>query len=200
MVLFDLQKTGGRSAVVRSSKQSPKICRADIAVSEAFPKIEHGMDYPYCSGGEWSTHDLIFFLLSKIGPSNLTAATWSVSEAATHKLIEKMEDGLITGTHFLVDWRVRVRTPAFLAVAKHRFSDVRVGNCHAKIFVLDNPGWTVSVVGSANFTNNPRIEAGHLSTNEVIGNFHKNWIISEINRAEPFGCDMNAIGKADGRK
>jgi hypothetical protein len=57
----------------------------------------------------------------------------------------------------------------------------------------------ISVVGSANFTSNPRIEAGHISTNPQTADFHAAWMMAEINNAAPFGVDMRKKGKADGR-
>lgn len=199
MPLFDLQKTP-KAIETKTQKQAAKICKAEMTVREAFPAITPGMDYPFCSGGDWSTHDLLFRVLDLVGPCSLTASTWSVAEAACHKLIEKMAEGKLTEIKFLVDWRVKVRTPGFMAVAKANFSDVRVGNCHAKVFVLRNEKWAISVVGSANFTSNPRIEAGHMSTSKEVADFHEGWLLAEINKAEPFGCDMNKRGKADGRK
>jgi hypothetical protein len=122
-----------------------------------------------------------------------------VSEKASIELKGAMNAGRLLSVNFLVDWRVRVRCPSFLAIAKMHFSRVRVSNCHAKVFVLENEEWCVSVVGSANFTSNPRIEAGHVSTNPVVGVFHKNWILEEINTCRPFGCDMDKRGSKDGR-
>jgi hypothetical protein len=189
----------GHSAEVKTTKNRPVLMKADVALSEAFPEIVNGFEYPYATGGDWSTHDLIFYLLGKIGPASLVAATWSVSEAAAIKLASALDSGLITDISFLVDWRVQVRTPSFLSVAREKFADVRVSSCHAKAFVLRNENWAISVVGSANFTNNPRIEAGHMSTNAKAADFHAGWILAEIKNAQPFGLDMRKRGRADGR-
>jgi len=93
----------------------------------------------------------------------------------------------------------KVRTPSFLAVARQQFADIRVSSCHAKAFALINDSWAISCVGSANFTNNPRIEAGHISTARNVAEFHADWIRAEIANAAPFGVDMRKAGKRDGR-
>lgn len=197
-MLFQLESTAGATQTP-AQRVRPTLGRADAALRDAFPRIERGMDYPFASGGDWSTHDLLFHLLQIIGPAALTAATWSVAEHAAQKLIAALDEGSLTDIKFLVDWRVQVRTPGFMTLAKRHFTDIRVSSTHAKVFVLRNDEWNLSLVGSANLTNNPRIEAGHLSTNPDTANFHADWIEREIQNAAPFGMDMRKRGKKDGR-
>jgi hypothetical protein len=196
--LFEMPSAAGAESV-EPYKADPKLCKVAAALEAAFPTFERGKDYPFCTASEWSTHNLIFHLLKFTGPCHLVAATWSVSEKATVLLKYALERKQILSVRFLVDWRVRVRTPAFMALSKQGFGVVRVSNCHAKAFVLHNDDWSVSSVGSANFTNNPRIEAGHISTNPAVSAFHIRWINAEIERQEPFGMDLNNQGKSDTR-
>ena len=194
-MLFSLESKRPKAVEVTTAPLTPVLMRADIALAEAFPCIEHGRDYAYATAGDWSTMDLITHILRTTGPASLTASTWSVSEAAVINLTSAIQAGALTEVHFLVDWRVSVRTPSFMAIARQKFADVRVTTCHAKVFVLSNQEWAISCVGSANFTSNPRIEAGYLSTNPQIADFHTAWIMAEINRADPFGLDIRKRGK-----
>jgi hypothetical protein len=197
--LFDLYSLKNASRYP-SPKTSAKLCRIEQSLKNAFPKFEQDHEYPYASGGEWATHNLIDHMLQTTGPCHLYAATWSVAEHAATRIAAMIDAGLFLSVHFLVDWRVQVRTPSFLAIARSNFSDCRVTSCHAKCFVLQNDAWSVSCVGSANFTNNPRIEAGHISTQKKTAIFHRDWILAEIKNAAPFGVDMRKAGKPDGRK
>jgi hypothetical protein len=52
--------------------------------------------------------------------------------------------------------------------------------CHAKLLVVINKDWAVSVTGSANLTKNSRLEAGVISCTPAIANFHKSWIENEF--------------------
>lgn len=199
-MLFELQPPPTSAAEIKTRQQMARLCKTQERLESAFGEIKQGRDYPYATGAEWSTHDLIIYLLEQIGPAQLTAATWSVAEHAAHKLIGLMDEGKLTSIEMLVDWRVQVRTPAFMPIARSKFSRIHVSSCHAKSFTLTNENWAISCVGSANFTNNPRIEAGHLSTSREAADFHRRWIIAEIEKAAPFGVDMRKIGKNDGRK
>jgi len=198
-MLFDLQPPPSNAEQVESSKQAARLCKIRERLESAFGCFQAGTDYPYASGAEWSTHDLIVYMLDQIGPAHLTAATWSVAEHAAHKLIGLLESRQLLSVSMLVDWRVQVRTPGFLPIARSKFSRIHVSSCHAKCFVLHNDAWHLSCVGSANFTNNPRIEAGHISTSSETAEFHRRWIMDEITKAAPFGADMRKIGKKDGR-
>lgn len=199
-MLFTLTAPPSNGLEQRSQRQLQRLCRTEETLRDTFGRIQPGHDYPYVSGADWSTHDLIAYLLEQTGPAELTAATWSVGEHVAHRLITLMEAGQLSAVHMLVDWRVQVRTPSFLPVARHRLSKVSVTSCHAKVFTLLNDDWGVAVVGSANFTNNPRIEAGHLTTSRETAEFHRRWILAEIDHAAPFGEDMRRRGKKDGRR
>lgn len=189
-MLFDLPTIIDYSASVDSQPTEPVLSKADIALTTAFPKIEQGKDYPYATGGEWSAHDMIFHFLKFTGPAHLTAATWTISERAAIDFKQHLDAGQFLSVNLLVDWRCQIHTPALVAIAKNEFTTFRLSSCHAKTYVLQNQNWSISFVSSANFTNNPRIEAGHISTNPDISHFHKSWIMAEIEKAEPFGVDM----------
>lgn len=198
-MLFDMPPAPQHATELPSPEALARCVRVEQTLREAFGEIRQGYDHPYATGGDWSTHDLLAYLLEQTGPCHLVAATWSVAEHAAHRLIHLLEAGQLLSLTMLVDWRVQVRTPGFMPLAKLRFTRVGVSTCHAKVFALLNDAWGVAGVGSANFTNNPRIEAGHLSTARQVAEFHAGWIRQEVERAAPFGCDMRARGKADGR-
>lgn len=197
-MLFELNTNQG-SVEIEQNKYDPKIAQIQQTIKKAIGIIKQGCDYPFATGSLWSTHDLIEYIISQIGPAHLTFATWSISTAAADKLINWLNGNQIKSINALVDWRVQVRTPAILPLAQSNFSNIRVSSCHAKAFVLQNQNWDISFVGSANLTNNPRIECGHISTNKKVAEFHKTWIMEEIKNCKPFGMDMRKA-KKDGRK
>ena len=64
-------------------------------------------------------------------------------------------------------------------------TSVKLAKCHAKVTVLENEHWSVTIVSSANMTNNPRIEAGVICTDLAAAEFHKKWIVDVICGEEP---------------
>jgi hypothetical protein len=164
------------------------LTKAEIALRECFPRLRAGKDYPFATAASWSLHDLIRHLLGFTGPAALWATSWSFTQTAADRLVQMRSDGLLTSCRLLVDWSVQVQTPGLIAVGKSYLDKIAIENIHAKTFVLRNDSWAVSYVGSANFTTNPRIECGHLSTNPKIAAFHIAWIDSAIEGGKPFGA------------
>ena len=155
-------------------------------VAQAVGKLKMGESIHYASMGEWSNHELMQYILDQIGPAALYFCTWSVSENAVRSIIKNFTDNIILSLTAVLDWRVKVRRPEVLSLLQFNFAQLRLTSCHAKCFVLENNNYQVAVVGSANFTNNPRIEAGVICCDSQAAGFHKNWIIDEYEKSYPF--------------
>jgi len=195
MSLFDIskvpnkikpQKEKAEAISVKEKKIKTALGKARERLSDVIGKIEQNQTIHYVTAGDWSTHDLIFYLTEQIGPVHLIGATWSISEPACIQVINALNAGKILSMRFIFDWRVKVRSPKALQLAKMNMNDIRLTTCHAKVSVLYNQNWIVCINGSANYTNNPRIESGMICTIPEIGLFHKKWIIEELHKSFPF--------------
>lgn len=155
-------------------------------LKEKLPSIEKNIAYHFASGGVWSTHELLFHLLSIVGPANVFIATWSITEEPARMLVAGLNSGIINSMYGIFDVRVRRRSPETYAFAKHNFCQAKTSILHAKVTVIENENWKISIVGSSNYTNNPRIEAGVISTHDATAEFHKAWILEELKSANPF--------------
>lgn len=166
---------------------SAVIGRVNDKLPEILPALVAGHSVHYVSAGLWSTHDLVFHILDLIGPADLTLATWSMTEEPASTLMKGLDLGVIRSLKALFDVRIRVRNPQTFEYIKYNLGQhCRISSCHAKVSVLINDSWTVSIVGSANYTNNPRIEAGVICTDPAIAGFHMDWISKEILNSKPF--------------
>jgi hypothetical protein len=196
LALFDAPKDR-RMAEVKGQRVVLTLSKAEGALTDAFPRLERGYDYPFASAASWSLHDLDRHLIGFIGPAALWATTWSFTQRAADKLIAWRTEGLITQIRLLVDWSVQVQHPGLIAVGKTYLDRIAIENIHAKTFVLRNESWAVSYTGSANFTTNPRIECGYLSTNPAVAEFHQRWIDAAIEGGKPFGIQRDISRQND---
>lgn len=155
-------------------------------VQEVIGTVKMGQSIHYASMGEWSNHDLLLHLLNQTGPADVYVATWSVAENAIRLILDIFESGKIKNFYAILDWRVKIRRPEVLELIKFNFTDIRLTNCHAKTAVIINDAWQIAIVGSANFTNNPRVEAGVIACDQAAAEFHKTWIFEEHKNADPF--------------
>lgn len=155
-------------------------------LQEVMPCLKPGYVTLYASGGLWSMHDLLFWILDQTGPARVVSATWSITEEPATQIARRLHEGLITELHFLFDVRVRIRGEKVYSFIRHQAATCRLSACHAKAFVVENDAWSVAVVSSANFTNNPRIESGVLLVSREAAEFTRNWIMAEIAKGHPF--------------
>lgn len=133
---------------------SGKDLRGDIG------QIDQNQVKPFFSEGKWSMHDLMLYLLEVTGPARVWLSTFSISEEAIRSFAIALEKGRITRIHCLFDYTIQKNKLGLLFFAYNTVSDITIGANHSKLLLLQNDSWKISVVGSANFTPNPRKEAG----------------------------------------
>ena len=162
------------------------IGKANEKLHQVFGKVVDGQSVHYASLGDWSTHDLLFFLLEQTGPARVYFTTWAISEYAIRQLYGFIEHGLILELKGIFDYRNGIRKPAELQFLQKITTDIKAAKCHAKVTVIENDHWGISVVGSANYTRNPRIEAGVLCCDKTVAAFHRDWILKELSNTSAF--------------
>jgi hypothetical protein len=151
-------------------------------LEQTFEGIQPGCIYNLMSDGKWSMVHLLLKILQDTGPAEVWATTWSANEDSIRSLIDFQKAGYFTRTNFLFDYRVRKYRPAAYFLAKEHFH-CKIASCHAKVTVIMNNKWSVSIIGSPNYTRNDRIEAVVIFENKEIAEFHKAWILKKMELA-----------------
>ena len=129
---------------------------------------------------------MIAMACQKIGPSRLFLSTWTITEEPMRVLFQLIQEGYIEELNCLFDYRIEKRKAEAFQLAKVNAARVKLTKVHAKVAVLLSDQWGVSIIGSANLTKNPRIEAGVLSTCQEVAEFHSSWINQEITHGDTF--------------
>jgi hypothetical protein len=149
-------------------------------IAEVIGEPEMGLSIHFTTGARWSAHNLLHYLLKFTGPADVTFATWSMSEDAVRLLLAMKESGMIKEINCLLDKRIKVRAPASLQLAEKQFNRLQLKSCHAKATIIENETWQIAVIGSANYSINPRIETGIIFCSREAAEFHKGWIMDEL--------------------
>ena len=193
MSLFSTEDLGKKKPVRSKSGSAAftgsnllTIGKAGEKLHQVFGQVVDGQSLHYASLGDWSTHDLLFFLLEQTGPARVYFTTWAISEYAIRQLYQFIEHGLILELKGIFDYRNGVRKPAELQFLQKITTDIKAAKCHAKVTVIENDSWGISVVGSANYTRKPRIEAGVLCCDKTVAAFHRDWILKELSNTSAF--------------
>lgn len=127
---------------------------------KALGTIEQGKSTYTFSSGKWSSHELLAYILEQTGPADVWITTWSCTEEPLRQLVKMKQEGNIRQIRCLFGDRVPVMSPNAWQLAKFNFTDIKLSHCHAKVQVIRNEHWGIVIMGSANFTINPRWEAG----------------------------------------
>ncbi len=141
----------------------------------------------FFSGGRWSMHDLINYFIKITGPCKVYITTYAISDKAATTLINLFEAGLIKEFYCILDTRMKVRNPNVLSLINHNFANVKQSNCHAKVTVLQNDEYNITIIGSANHSNNPRIEVGTIFNDKAAADFCIDLVLDELNERKPLG-------------
>ena len=134
----------------------------------------------YVTSGRWSMNDLLIYILLQVGPSDVLVATWSIAELAMRQILKHHSEGLIKSISFLLDPRVKVRNPKPLQLLSANFPH-RLYQCHAKVTLIKSKDHHISIVSSANMTQNPRIERGAIFPYKNVYDFDYKWLYETIN-------------------
>lgn len=153
------------------------------ALKTAIGTVQAGECIPYATGGQWSLHELIEYLLRQIGPSEVWLTTWALSENPVRCLANLKDEGLISALHCLFDHRIRNNAVGPLHMLTETADTYGFTKVHAKAAVMipenDVP---FTILTSANLTNNKRIEVGTIIRNAECAEYNKDWIEKEINQ------------------
>lgn len=119
-----------------------------------------GLCRPFMHKGEWAIHEVLPSLLSRMGESDVSIATFSVSEDSLRPLFFLTEEKRIRRLTLLLDHTVKRHKLDLLLFATNITPDIRIDACHAKLLLIQNEQYQFGICGSANLNQNCRWEAG----------------------------------------
>ncbi len=189
MALFDIgeryEKRISGNVEDKAENTFAKIGPEDM-IEAKFGKLQQGKTLHFVSGGLWSLTDIVHYTLKNTGRAELIGYSWSFTAPAAQKLIHLKTIGLISGMSFLLDYSMSKWSKGAVSIIEPHSVKVATTQIHAKGFVIWNDEWKVTCTTSMNFSNNPRIEAGILSTDRDVFEFSKTWVCKAINQGEIF--------------
>lgn len=175
----------GESFVSESETDGQMILgKGSMTVEERFGTLKPNKNYHFMSNGDWSMYHLVNHFLKQTGAAHLYLATWSISEFSARQLTDWLNKGRILSITALVDYRSKNRHASAFYLAKQNFSQIKIAYCHAKVSIIETDDFKISINGSANWTENPRIESGVVSTDKATAQAHKKWITEMVEQSD----------------
>ena len=153
-------------------------------IKDKIGEIKQDTTYHYYCRNEWGLHDIVIYIAQKIGPCKLYFCTWSIGNEAIITLNECKQQGLFSQIYGILSNRVIHNHPDIYNAACNAFDKVVLAELHAKVAVLENENWTISMFGSSNMTLNPRIERNAIVTDKIVAAADRDFLLKIIEKDE----------------
>lgn len=119
----------------------------------------------------------------------LNLATWIINKDYIDMLFDDLDSGKLLQLNFVISNRMsqlgKGHGPNFNILKTKAMESpkcgFRVANSHAKVFSCNNGTDFITVAGSGNWSENPRIENYSISNDKTRHDFHRDWILELIN-------------------
>jgi hypothetical protein len=184
MSLFDIHKKQEPKAAVKTAALGVEFGgelklineKAKQELKNAIGDIAMGKHTMFFTKNSWTVVDLVLHILNQTGKANVYAATWAMKDFPARKLIAAKEMGLIDELHLKLDHRNETLNNDVFHFLKKNADSVVLAHCHAKLTVIKNEKWSVCICGSANYSANPRAEAGVVICDKECADKSVEWI------------------------
>jgi hypothetical protein len=191
MLIGDFSTPQPTVEVAPDKKQEPQTIAMDRGsydfysetglITKHFEGLTNNRDLHFWSFGNFNMMRLVFWVLKQTGPAEILMSTYSISPKSLEAVLRHRESGLIKQIRFLVDNRVRSLSPKPFDMLVRSF-EYKCISIHAKVALIWNDKWKVTIVSSQNATDNPKMERGIIFTSEDVFNFDKKVLEDAFNR------------------
>lgn len=179
-VLTDSKKPVRLRSIDTGEKDDEAVLQV-ISSPEGLGQLLPGKAKHYYSSGAFNLIQLVLYILRQTGPAHLFLATYSISDRSITTLRNHVDEGQVLSIRFLIDNRVRTISPKPFDHLITAFpGQTRCRTLHAKVALVWNEHWHISVVGSQNATHNPKLERGIIHTSRNIFDFDKQVLENEF--------------------
>jgi hypothetical protein len=196
-ILFDDEKDvfttylpqKGRSAVSQNKAAQKKLTRKQAA-AEILDEIggipKPGEFADVLTNGQSNAGGFYEVIRDKWGKVEFLAiATWIINRDYIDMLFQDLDSGRLGGMVFLISNRMsqlgKGHGPNFNVLKQkameHPRVEFRVANSHAKVFAMTDGKDYITISGSGNWSENPRLENYCISNDRTRYEFHKAWML-----------------------
>lgn len=165
--------------LVISNQLNQFIGDKDKFLNKAIGNLETGKMTHYYSWGNFNLVRLIFHLIRQTGPIHCMMTSYSFSQTSIEQLQHRIENGDLLSLKVIIDNRVKTMSPKPFQMLMQSF-DYRCTSVHAKVALLWNDTWKISIVTSQNATDNPKLERGIIFTDPDIFEFDYKILCNEF--------------------
>lgn len=164
---------------IRTKEAHKRFLSGDVLITKVIGRIVTGETIHFYSRANFNLVRLILYVLEQTGPAHLMMTSYSFSQKSIESLLNRKSKGQLLSVRLLVDNRVKVMSPKPFQMLSNSF-DYKCISVHAKVALIYNDDFKISIVTSQNATDNPKLERGTIYTDTEVFNFDFNVLNNEF--------------------
>ena len=183
-----LGKSGKQQAVSlvsdfgnESEYTSVFVADTDKSLTKAIGQLQNGLTTHFYSWGNFNLVRLMMYILKQTGPAHAFMTSYSFSQKSIEQLNLKLSQKQLLSFRVIIDNRVKTMSPIPFQMLMNSF-DYRCTSIHAKIALIWNEDWKITILSSQNATDNPKMERGTIFTDGSVFNFDLKTLENEFLR------------------
>lgn len=179
-------KTGKQQAVslisdLENENTSVFVAEADKSLTKAIGQLQNGLTTHFYSWGNFNLVRLMMYILKQTGPAHAFMTSYSFSQKSIEQLNLKLSQKQLLSFRVIIDNRVKTMSPIPFQMLMNSF-DYRCTSIHAKIALIWNEDWKITILTSQNATDNPKMERGAIFTDKSVFDFDLKTLENEFLR------------------
>ena len=168
-------------SIQETGKDFSFVDKHDLALTKAIGSLSQGITTHYYSYGNFNLVRLMMYIMKQTGPVHAFMTSYSFSQKSIDQIQNRINIKEFLSFKVIIDNRVKSLSPKPFQQIIESF-DYRCSSIHAKVALLWNDKWNISIVTSQNATDNPKLERGTIFTDKTVFNFDLNALNNEYNR------------------
>lgn len=140
-------------------------------------ELRMGQAVHYANDTLFYLHDVLVYCLEQTGPAKVYFSTYAIKEFQARIVTRMRKENSITYLHALLDDRNAVHDQDAVQLLSKSCDVFGFNRTHSKLIAIRNDNWGISIVTSANMTNNTRLDVGVITCNAQVTDARIEWII-----------------------
>jgi hypothetical protein len=169
------------SLILEKAEDSIFVANSDQSLTRVIGQLKNGFTTHFYSWGNFNLVRLMLFILKQTGPAHAFMTSYSFSQKSIEQLKHRLEKQDLLSFRVIIDNRVKSMSPLPFQMLMNSF-DYRCTSIHAKVALIWNESWKISILTSQNATDNPKLERGTIFTDPSVFNFDLNILEHEFQR------------------
>ncbi len=168
-------------SLVRENSFPVFVSDKELSLTKSIGNLQNEKTTHYYSWGNFNLVRLIMYLVKQTGPAHCFMTSYSFSQTSIEQLQNRLDKKELLSFRVIIDNRVKTMSPKPFQMLMDSF-DYRCTSVHAKVALLWNDTWKISIVTSQNATDNPKLERGTIFTDPSVFNFDLKVLEDEFKR------------------